>query len=285
MITRSNQATIVQFMKRTPERVESGDFPRSWTDEMIEYCYHIIVWRTMHKDKLAKIRQEKENELKAREQRKEKAKLLATVVNWIKEHTEEAQKGTHPEDWTEEMVSFFTQLTEDEKEYLTPEERKLHQRLSNKRYYETHKEEINRRNKEYRERNKDYCKAYDKLKHKRVYQPFNITRGCAGITVRCVETGEIFDSAAEASRSMGLDDNAVARSIHEGYRSGGYYWEYVDVQVESHKFNQKDYQKKYNGQICEYKGETLTLKALLRRFQRAGVEHPAIEAKKYLKNS
>ena len=45
MITRSNQATIVQFMKRTPERVESGDFPRTWTDEMIEYCYHIIAFR------------------------------------------------------------------------------------------------------------------------------------------------------------------------------------------------------------------------------------------------
>lgn len=50
------------------------------------------------------------------------------------------------------------------------------------------------------------------------------------------------------------------------------------------RYNQ-NYHKNYGGQICEYNGETLTLKALLRRFQKAGVEHPAIEAKKYLKNS
>lgn len=228
MITRSNQATIVQFMKRTPERVESGDFPRSWTEEMIEYCYHIIVWRTMHKEEVARIEQEKENELKAKEQRKEKAKALATVVNWIKEHTEEAQNRTHPEDWTEEMVSFFTQLMEDEEEYLTPEERKLHKRLSDKRYYEAHKEEINQKNKENRERNKDYYKAYYKLKHKRVYKHFSVTRGCAGVPVRCIETGEIFDSAKEASMSMGLNDNAVGNSIHKGYRAGGYHWEYLE---------------------------------------------------------
>lgn len=244
MVTRSNQATIVQFMKRTPERVESGDFPRTWTDEMIEYCYHIIVWRTMNKDRLAKIRQEKENELKAIEQRKEKAKALATVANWIKEHIDEAQKGTHPEDWTEEMVSYFTQFMEDKEEYLTPEERKL---------------------------------------RKRNYNYFNIdSHGPYGLPVRCIETGEIFDNGAEASRSMGLHANAVNHSIHRGYRAGGYYWEYIDEQK---KFNKRDYNKNYGGQICEYKGETLTLKALLRRFQRAGVEHPAIEAKKYLKNN
>lgn len=253
MITRSNQATIVQFMKRTPERVESGDFPRTWTDEMIEHCYHIIVWRTMHKDKLAKIRQEKENELKAIEQRKEKAKALATVANWISGHIEEAQKGTHPEDWTEEMVSYFTQLMEDTEEYLTPEERKVHKRMADKRY------------------------------DKRNYNYFNIdSHGPYGLPVRCIETGEIFDNGAEASRSMGLHANAVNHSIHRGYRAGGYYWEYIDEQK---KLNQKDYQKNYGGQICEYKGEALTLKALIRRFQRRGVEHPAIEAKKYLKNS
>ena len=283
MITRSNQATIVQFMKRTPERVESGDFPRTWTDEMIEYCYHIIVWRTMNKDRLAKIRQEKENELKVIEQRKEKAKALATVANWISGHIDEAQKGTHPEDWTEEMVSYFTQLMEDKEEYLTPEERKLHKRLACKRYYEAHKEEINRKNKENREKNKDYYKAYDKLRKKRNYNYFNIdSHGPYGLPVRCIETGEIFDNGAEASRSMGLHANAVNHSIHRGYRAGGYYWEYIDEQK---KFNKKDYNKNYGGQICEYKGETLTLKALLRRFQRRGVEHPAIEAKKYLKNS
>ena len=40
--------------------------------------------------------------------------------------------------------------------------------------------------------------------------------------------------------------------------------------------------RKYYSQLCEYNGETLTLKALICRFQRAGIEHPTLEAKKYL---
>lgn len=102
MITRSNQATIVQFMKRTPDRVESGDFPRTWTEEMIEHCHYLIVRR----------------------------------------------------------------------------------------------------------------KKWSRIGHK--------------APVRCIETGEIFDSAAKASRSMGFSGNAVNHSIHRGHRAGGYHWEYVE---------------------------------------------------------
>lgn len=40
--------------------------------------------------------------------------------------------------------------------------------------------------------------------------------------------------------------------------------------------------KKYSHQICVYNGETLTLEALRKRFQRAGIPHPSLEAKKYL---
>lgn len=43
---------------------------------------------------------------------------------------------------------------------------------------------------------------------------------------------------------------------------------------------QKDYN--YNHQMCFYKDETLTLGALKNRFIRKGIEHPNIEAKKYL---
>lgn len=39
---------------------------------------------------------------------------------------------------------------------------------------------------------------------------------------------------------------------------------------------------KYQNQICSYNGETLTLRALSDRFRRKGIEHPCIEAKKYL---
>ena len=46
----------------------------------------------------------------------------------------------------------------------------------------------------------------------------------------------------------------------------------------------KEYMKEYNNQLCFYRGETLTLGALSARFRRAGIEHPQIEAKKYLLN-
>lgn len=39
---------------------------------------------------------------------------------------------------------------------------------------------------------------------------------------------------------------------------------------------------KYNNQLCFYSGETLTLAALRCRFIKMGVEHPTLEAKKYL---
>lgn len=41
---------------------------------------------------------------------------------------------------------------------------------------------------------------------------------------------------------------------------------------------------KYYNRMCSYNGETLTLSALSKRFLRAGIEHPTLEAKKYLLN-
>ena len=39
---------------------------------------------------------------------------------------------------------------------------------------------------------------------------------------------------------------------------------------------------KYDNKLCQYNGETLTLNALRKRFKKSGIEHPTIEAKKYL---
>ena len=44
----------------------------------------------------------------------------------------------------------------------------------------------------------------------------------------------------------------------------------------------KEYIRKYNSQLCEYNGETLTLNALICRFQRMKIPHATLEAKKYL---
>ena len=39
---------------------------------------------------------------------------------------------------------------------------------------------------------------------------------------------------------------------------------------------------KYQNQLCSYNGETLTLNALRKRFERQGIINPSAEAKKYL---
>ena len=53
-------------------------------------------------------------------------------------------------------------------------------------------------------------------------------------------------------------------------------------QSDKYKEYQKEFYKEYNNQLCSYNGELLTLCALSKRFQKAGIAHPTIEAKKYL---
>ena len=65
------------------------------------------------------------------------------------------------------------------------------------------------------------------------------------------------------------------KEYHKEYQKADKYKEY---QKEYHRKYDKEYQK----QLCSYNGETLTLAALSQRFSRAGIEHPNIEAKKYL---
>ena len=54
----------------------------------------------------------------------------------------------------------------------------------------------------------------------------------------------------------------------------------------SRKYEKTDKRKKakkqYDNQLCFYNGETLTLNALRKRFKSHGIDHPVIEAKKYL---
>ena len=69
----------------------------------------------------------------------------------------------------------------------------------------------------------------------------------------------------------------------------------IERRKETQKEYHKEYQKtdkykesnrkscnKYYNQLCCYNGETLTLNALRKRFERQGIDHPSAEAKKYL---
>ena len=53
-------------------------------------------------------------------------------------------------------------------------------------------------------------------------------------------------------------------------------------QSEKGKEANKKYNKKYFNQLCSYNGETLTLCALSARFRKSGIDHPTLEAKKYI---
>ena len=77
----------------------------------------------------------------------------------------------------------------------------------------------------------------------------------------------------------------------ERYKKYNKEYQQSDKGKESHrKYQQSDKgkeshrkaNKKYNNQLCCYNGETLTLHALSKRFYRAGIANPTIEAKKYL---
>lgn len=47
--------------------------------------------------------------------------------------------------------------------------------------------------------------------------------------VVCVETGEIFLSATDAAKVVGVkNSSSIIQSIKQGYKSGGYHWKYLD---------------------------------------------------------
>lgn len=64
------------------------------------------------------------------------------------------------------------------------------------------------------------------------------------------------------------------------YQKSNKYKEYQKEYEKSDK--RKEYKKEYRNQLCCYNDETLTFNALYKRFRRFGIEHPAIEAKKFL---
>ena len=70
------------------------------------------------------------------------------------------------------------------------------------------------------------------------------------------------------------------KEYHKTDKYKNYQKEYQ--QSDEYKKHQKEFYKEYNKQLCSYNGEVLKLCALSKRFQRAGIPHPQIEAKKYL---
>ena len=89
------------------------------------------------------------------------------------------------------------------------------------------------------------------------------------------------------------------KQYRKEYQKSEKYKEYQKEYQKTDKFKeyQKEYyksergkeslkkaQNKYQNQLCSYNGEILTLGTLSKRFARAGIPHPTLEAKKYLLN-
>lgn len=70
------------------------------------------------------------------------------------------------------------------------------------------------------------------------------------------------------------------KEYQKEYQKSDKYKEYQ--KSDKYKETQRKAQNKYDNQLCCYNGEKLTLCALRMRFKRQGIDHPTIEAKKYL---
>ena len=90
---------------------------------------------------------------------------------------------------------------------------------------------------------------------------------------------EILKPTYNSNRANGWDIERYKKYKKE-YNKSERYKKYKKEYKKSDKY--KKYMKEYQNQLCSYNGETLTLNALSTRFQRAGITHPAKEARKYL---
>ena len=74
------------------------------------------------------------------------------------------------------------------------------------------------------------------------------------------------------------------KESHKKDKYKEYQKEYMKEYQKSNKGKEshKKANNKYNNQLCNYRGQTLTLGALRERFKRQGISNPTAEAKKYL---
>jgi len=74
----------------------------------------------------------------------------------------------------------------------------------------------------------------------------------------------------------------LMKPTYNNYNANGQDLERYKEWWRSNKEAHRKCHKKYDNQLCSYNGETLTLCALSARFRKAGIEHPNVEARKYL---
>lgn len=80
----------------------------------------------------------------------------------------------------------------------------------------------------------DGCSAHNYIKNLQwMTLKHNVIKGNRGLKnaakkVRCVETGEIFESLSNAAKSINRVPSAVSSAINRKGASGGYHWEWAE---------------------------------------------------------
>lgn len=110
-----------------------------------------------------------------------------------------------------------------------PEKVKEYAKAYFPKYYDGHKEKFSKANKKYYSNNSDKVKARVLEYHNKNYNSEICAPriGNKGSPVLCIETGEIFDSAAEAARHVNRAKSGVVASIHLSHKCAGYTWRYL----------------------------------------------------------
>ena len=94
---------------------------------------------------------------------------------------------------------------------------------------------------------------------------------------------ELLNPTYNSNRARGFDferRKKYKKEYQKEYQKSDKYKECQKEYQKSDKY--KESRKKYYNQLCFYNNETLTLRALYKRFWRQGIHNPAQEAKKYL---
>ena len=96
------------------------------------------------------------------------------------------------------------------------------------------------------------------------------------------------DSIKQQQKQYYKEHTDSIKQYNKQYRKQ-YYKEHADnikqqqkQYYKEHTNSIKQQQKQYDNQQCLYENELLSLNALSKRFAKKGIEHPTIEAKKYL---
>ena len=108
---------------------------------------------------------------------------------------------------------------------------------------------------------------------------FQLTDNYRQLEQQLVEKYHPRYNAIRAYTGLGSKKGRVAEYYKERYQK---YKEEILEQNKQYRESHKEQKKQYNNQLCLYNGQTLTLVALSKRFERKGISHPTIEAKRFI---